>query len=169
MNTASSKNFVIWSNENLNLEDWRADLKEEYPDYSDDELYEIMNAYYLDDERMNLNIQLSQPILVVADLGLWYGRRMGYKEIGSGNIRDCLYGGHDYVTWYVDKNGDFRCDDTHHDGTNYYLYRVYKGNISEVQRTNLKDKIYNGTVTRRDITRMTSKIGDIILKTYGFK
>ena len=33
---------VVWSNENLNLEDWRADLEEEYPGYSDDELYEIM-------------------------------------------------------------------------------------------------------------------------------
>ena len=33
---------------------------------------------------MNLDVQLSQPILVVGDLGLWYGRRMGYKEIPSG-------------------------------------------------------------------------------------
>lgn len=34
--------------------------------------------------------KVSQPILVIADLGLWNGRRMGYKEIPSGNIRDCL-------------------------------------------------------------------------------
>ena len=33
---------VVWSNENLDLEDWRADLEEEYPGYSDDELYEII-------------------------------------------------------------------------------------------------------------------------------
>ena len=46
---------VVWSNENLNLEDWRADLEEEYPGYSDDELYEIMcdtNSSYLSDERV---------------------------------------------------------------------------------------------------------------------
>ncbi len=49
-------------------------------------MYEI-NGDYLDDERMNLDVQLSQPILVIADLGLWHGRRMGYKEIPSGNIR----------------------------------------------------------------------------------
>ena len=82
---------VVWSNENLDLEDWRESLEELYPGYSDDELYEIMcdsNAENLCDERVNLNIQLSQPILVVADLGLWNGRRMGYKEIESGNIRD---------------------------------------------------------------------------------
>lgn len=116
---------IIWSNENLDLDDWREDLQEQYPDCSEDELYRIMcetNADYLSDERVNLNIQLSQPILVIADLGLWNGRRMGYKEIPSGNIRDCLSGGYDYTTWYVDKKGDFRCDDIHHDGTNHYLY-----------------------------------------------
>ena len=83
---------IIWSNENLDLDDWRDDLQEQYPDCSEDELYRIMcetNADYLSDERVNLNIQLSQPILVIADLGLWNGRRMGYKEIPSGNIRDC--------------------------------------------------------------------------------
>lgn len=108
---------IIWSNENLDLDDWREDLQEQYPDCSEDELYRIMcetNADYLSDERVNLNIQLSQPILVIADLDLWNGRRMGYKEIPSGNIRDCLSGGYDYTTWYVDKKGDFRCDDIHH-------------------------------------------------------
>ena len=92
---------IIWSNENLDLDDWREDLQEQYPDCSEDELYRIMcetNADYLSDERVNLNIQLSQPILVIADLGLWNGRRMGYKEIPSGNIRDCLSGGYDYTT-----------------------------------------------------------------------
>ena len=85
---------IVWSNENLDLEDWREDLEEEYPGYSDDKLYEIMcdtNASYLEDERANLNIQLAQPILVIAELGLWDGKHMGYKEIESGNIRDCLY------------------------------------------------------------------------------
>lgn len=132
---------IIWSNENLDLDDWREDLQEQYPDCSEDELYRIMcetNADYLSDERVNLNIQLSQPILVIADLGLWNGRRMGYKEIPSGNIRDCLSGGYDYTTWYVDKKGDFRCDDIHHDGINHYLYRVYKDGVSEYQKDRQK-------------------------------
>lgn len=46
---------------------------------------------------------------------------MGYKEIPSGNIRDCLYSDTDYSTWYVDRLGDLRCDAIHHDGTNFYL------------------------------------------------
>ena len=46
------------------------------------------NGEYLDDERMNLDIQLDKPILVIVDLGLWNGRYSGYKEIKSGNIKE---------------------------------------------------------------------------------
>lgn len=162
---------VIWTNYHLNYDDWAPDLEAEYPELSEDERYYKMldiNGSYLDDERFNLNIQLSEPILVIADLGLWTGRHSGYKEIQSGNIRDCLYGGHDYVTWYVDRLGDLRCEDIHHDGTNHYLYRAYKPGTTEAQRDRLKEKIYDGTATRRDITRVTQRLGDQIGKVYGW-
>lgn len=154
-------------------DDWKEDLEEQYPELSEDERISLMyelNGDYLDDERHNLNIQLSRPILVVGDLGLWHGRRMGYKEIESGNIRDCLYSERDidYSTWYVDKNGDFRCDAIHHDGTNHYLYRTYKDGVSEMQIDNLKEKLYRGTATRADITRITRRLGDEIANVYGF-
>ncbi len=168
----NEEKHIIWSDYDLDLEDWRTDLQEEYPDSSDDELYQIMcerNNDYLYDERVNLNIQLSQPILVIADLGRWNGRFSGYREIESGNIKDCLYSEMDYNTWFVDKYGDLRCDAVHHDGTNHYLYRVYKSGVSEAQIDRLKDKIYNGTATRQDITRVTKRIGDDIAKVYGWK
>ena len=161
---------IIWSND-IDYDDWREDLEEQYPDLTEAARMELMyelNGDYLDDERSNLDIQLSRPILVVGDLGLWRGRRMGYKEIPSGNIRDCLYSDYDYTTWYVDKNGDLRCDDTHHDGTNHYLYRVYKDNVSQTQKDRLKEKIYSGTATRADIVRVTRRLGDEIGKVYGW-
>ena len=163
---------IIWSND-IDYDDWREDLEEQYPDLTETERMELMyelNGDYLDDERSNLDIQLSRPILVVGDLGLWHGRRMGYKEILSGNIRDCLYSERDmdYSTWYVDKNGDFRCDATHHDGTNHYLYRVFKDGVTDTQIENLQDKIYNGKATRADITRVTKRLGDDIAGVYGF-
>ena len=125
---------------------------------------------YLGDERANLNIQLDQPILIIADLGLWTGRHMGYKEIASGNIRDCLYSDRDidYSTWYVDRLGDLRCDAIHHDGTNHLLYRTYKPGVTESQIDLLKEKLYYGTATRADITRITRRLGDEIGKVYGW-
>lgn len=162
---------IIWSNYDLDYEDWRDDLEAEYPELTEDErialMYEI-NGDYLDDERVNLNIQLSQPILVIGDLGLWYGRRSGYKEIESGNIRDCLYADTDYSTWYVDKLGDLRCDAIHHDGTDHYLYRAYKDGVRESQIDLLKDKLYRGIATRADVTRITRRLGDDIARVYGF-
>ena len=162
---------IIWSNYDLDYEDWKADLEQEYPELSEDERISLMhefNSDYLADERCNLNIQLSQPILVVADLGLWNGRRSGYKEIESGNIRDCLYSDTDYSTWYVDRLGDLRCDAIHHDGTNHYLYRTYKDGVRESQIDLLKEKLYRGIATRADITRITRRLGDDIAKVYGF-
>ncbi len=162
---------IIWSNYDLDYEDWRDDLEAEYPELTEDErialMYEI-NGDYLDDERTNLNIQLSQPILVIGDLGLWHGRRSGYKEIESGNIRDCLYADTDYSTWYVDGLGDLRCDAIHHDGTNHYLYRAYKDGVRESQIDLLKDKLYRGIASRADVTRITRRLGDDIARVYGF-
>ena len=169
--TSMENEHRIWSNYDLDYDEWKDDLEDEYPDLTESERIEMMyetNANYLDDERCNLNIQLSRPIIIIGDLGFWYGRRMGYKEIESGNIRDCLYSNYDYTTWYVDKNGDFRCDDIHHDGTNHYLYRVYKDNVSESQKDRLKEKLYDGTATRADIVRITRRLGDDIGKVYGW-
>ena len=162
---------VIWSNRDLDYDDWRDDLERQYPEMSEDErirmMYEI-NDGYLSDERVNLDIRLSEPILVIGDLGLWNGRRMGYLEIESGNIRDCLYSDCDYCTWYVDRYGDLRCDAVHHDGTNHYLYRAYRDGVSEKEKENLRYKLYRGTATKDDISRVTRRLGDEIAKVYGF-
>lgn len=167
----NGEKHIIWSNYNLDYEDWRVDLEAEYPDMSEEEgialMYEI-NSNYLDDERTNLSIQLPQPILMIADIGRWDGRYSGYSEIKSGKISDCLYSELDYATWYVDKLGDLRCDAIHHDGTNHYLYRVYKPGVRESQIDLLKEKLYEGKATRADITRITRRLGDEIAKVYGF-
>lgn len=168
----------IWSNYDLHEEDWRDGYKEyldinglDYDPTDKDGLYDFMiqcNEDYLSDERANLNIKLNQPIIVIADLGLWDGRRSGYKLISSGNIRDCLYADADYAEWYVDKFGDLRATATHHDGANYYLYRVFKENISEEQMENFEEKIYKGICTRADINRYTQRLGDYIADVYGW-
>lgn len=47
----SKEKFVVWSNLDLDLDDWRADLEDEYPGLNDDELIEKMteiNDSYLD-------------------------------------------------------------------------------------------------------------------------
>ena len=171
MSYQENTDHIIWSDYHLDLEDWRESFLELYPHCSEDELYEKMydsNAVNLDDERYNLDIQLSAPILVIGDLRLWNGRRTGYKEINSGNIRDCLYSDTDYTTWYVDKSGEFRCDAIHHDGTNHYRYRAYRDGVTDEQIENLKEKIYFGAATEKDIEKVTRRLGDDIGEVYGW-
>lgn len=163
---------VIWSNMDLDLDDWQECLND-YPEVTDEYeqwelIYEINNSY-LEDERENLNIQLGDEILVIGDLGLWNGRRQGYMVISTGNIKDCLYDNAcDYCEWYVDNLGDLRFKGAHHDGYNYYLYRVWKDGVTEQQKENLLEKLYYGKATRKDITRVTRRLGDEIAEVYGW-
>lgn len=165
------RKHVIWTSD-VDVDDYKEWLEEEYPDASETEKWELAeeeNGMRLDDERTNLDIQLDADILVIANLGLWNGRHSGYKVLPSGNIKDCLYSDADYNTWYLDDRGDLCCDAVHHDGTNYYTYREWKPGVSEVQKENLLEKIYYGKATRRDITRVTRRLGDDIARVYGWQ
>ena len=75
------KKKVIWSNSNLDYEDWKDFFDDEYPDLTEDKRIDLMyelNNKYLDDERMNLDIPVDEKIVVIADLGRWHGRIPGY-------------------------------------------------------------------------------------------
>lgn len=169
---------VIWSNEYDVIEKLEKDIKENPDDFvagysKDDDFWAIaaqLNDEYLDDERVNLNINVGEEIIIIADLGLWDGRHQAYKLLHKTNIADCLTGTcGDYVTWFVDDRGDLMCRDIHHDGTNLYLYRAWKFGISETQKENFLYKVYRGKATRADITKYTRKIGTYVADVYGWK
>lgn len=168
----------IWQNYDLNLEDWKEGLLENREinglptDVDDDtlreEMYEL-NANYLDDERMNLNIYTQGRIVCIADIGFWNGRKLGYKLYG-GNIGKCLelFRDYDYADFYVDRY-DFRCRQSHHDASTYAVFRELKPSLSSDQTNNFLWKIYRGTVTKKDITRYTRSLAPYIKKVYGWK
>lgn len=164
--------YVLWSNYYEDIVEMCNYIQHDYPESNEDELYE----YYCDENNFNydmlctkLNIQLSTKIVVIGELGLWNGKVTGYKTIDSGNIRDCLYSECDYAKWYIDTLGDLRCNASHHDGNNYYLYRALKEGLSDKQIENFYDKLWNGMVRRNDINRYTYRLGDRIAKVFGFK
>lgn len=179
-NLQDNKKHIIWSDLDLDLDDWRDAYAEFLEDNGldgdpDDEyaIYQYMietNSMYLDDERMNLDIEVSQPIIAIANLGLWNGRFSGYKELNSRNIRDCLNGFNscEYHSWYVDEDGDLRCKAIHHDGINYILYRAYRDDVSEEQIEDFLSKIYDGEATEDDINAITRKLGEEVAKIYGW-
>jgi len=168
------KMHIIWANDDFDaLEDIKKEIMDDNPDLTEEQAmrcaYETWDEY-LEDEKTNLNIDVGEEIIIIADLGLWDGRRQAYKLLNKTNIADC-FGGTcgDYVTWFVDDRGDLNCRDCHHDGTNLYLYRAWKFGISDTQKENFLHKVYKGRATRADITKYTRKIGTYVADVYGWK
>lgn len=172
---------IIWSNENLDLEDWRdglletAEMNEEDPEsLTEDELYERMietNNNYLGDERLNLrDVVLNRPILHFAELGLWNGVHMAVRLIKSGKVSDCLQTSEDGpTTWFVDEHGEFRARIHHHDGTNLYMYRGIRPGISDTAIESLCEKYASGRNCDLLIKRLTYRLGDLIGDVYGWE
>lgn len=146
--------------------------REEYEKtITDEKIYDecyFQNNSWFDDERVNLSsVEDSGELIAIADIGRWNGRFSGYKKIKD--LPDVLYSSCDYERVYVDSNGDLRKEESHHDGSNSILYRYFKDNLTEEQKDNFLDKIYNGECTQKDITRYTRKAGVGIAKVFGWK
>lgn len=174
----NNNKHIIWSNMNLNLDDWKEDLLENrklneldtnVPDYVlENDMYEL-NSMYLDDERENLNITPTKGrIICIADLGLWNGRKPGYKLLGH-NIGDCLsdFSQAEGLEFYCDRY-NFKSTQVHHDGINYLIYREIKPEYTSDQIDKFLWKIYNGKATDRDIRRYTRSLRPYIKVVYGW-
>ena len=171
------KKHIIWSNMNLDIEDWRDGYKEwlEINDIDDrdpddeDDIYDWMvntNDEYLYDERMNLDHVVEGRILVIANLGLWNGRKSAYKIVESGNIKDILGFTYDCAEFYGD-GYNIRGTEVHHDGTNHYLYRVIREDRNIV---NLLNDIWDGKeFTMKKLNYYTKSLYKDVAKVYGWR
>ena len=56
-----------------------------------------------------------------------------------------------------------------HDGTNTYLFRVFKDSVSEETEQFILDKAARGSLTKDDMTRYTRRVGKEIADVYGWK
>ncbi len=170
------KKHTIWSNLNLNVNDWRDGYEEhceindiEYDPDDEGALEEFMietNDSYFDDEHMNLDKDTDGRILCIADLGLWDGRKSGYKILGV-NINNIFdIGGFDYAEFYGDGK-DIRAKEIHHDGTNFYLYRI----IREDRDVNkLLEAIYNGEeISSQKLNYYTWSLYKDVADIYGWR
>lgn len=156
---------IIWTND-IDIEDYRDSYNELYPDmeFTDDTLYDWAyedNMFQLDCEKSNLDKELGNNLVIIANLGLWYGRRNGWKVLKGTNLNDIFEGTKgDYITWYVE-DGEVKCDDIHHDGTNHYTYRVLKDGVD---RFEFEEAMYDG----EDIDKYTVKLGKYVAEVYGW-
>lgn len=131
-----------------------------------DECYEE-NNFWWEDSYSELKRVNEGSLIAIANVGRWNGNFSGYKEVKS--LQDTLYSNCDYQELYLDSNGDLHKSESHHDGSNSILYRYWKEGLTDTQKENFMDKIYNGTCTQKDITRYTRKAGLEIARVFGWK
>ena len=141
---------------------------------TDEELYNFIyglereNFEYVEDR---LYHHLVDDIIVFADLGLWRGRVKGYKKM-SNQLNEILtvFNG-DMYSLGLD-NYNLVAKDCHHDGTNYYIFRQWKPEVSEETREKFLEEVYENKLTekefKRKLTRYTKSLKDIVTKLSGF-
>ena len=146
------------------------DLKELYPDSSDELLDELALDLYSDDRRLLMQTFaytiFPTDVVCIADLGLWNGRCHAHRVYERPTLDELFYAGHDIeeAEWYIDEYNDLRCDAYHHDGTNHYLYRQMRPDIGPTAFENFHKKLLDNTLTRKDINHYTLPIGKIVLE-----
>jgi hypothetical protein len=138
-------------------------------DISDEAVWDYIShsvENWYDDERLNLNQELDNFVICIADLGLWNGRRSAYKLLGK-NLNSILYNTGDSYEVYVE-DGEVMARDSHHDGTNYYNWRVLKSGLSNVKVNDLLDSIVEGDAEEK-IRKYTKSLAPYVKRIYGFK
>ena len=159
---------TIWSNDNIDIKDWEDFLEEEYPEVTDDyEKFRIcseMNDEYLEDEKMNLNKELGNQIVIIGEIERWDGRRHGYLFAGSTNLNGIFkHTCGDYCSWFVEDD-ELKCIDAHHDGTNIYTYRLLKKDVTD---DDFEDLAYDGLDNA--VEKYTEPMGHYVKEIYGWE
>jgi hypothetical protein len=128
------------------------------------------NDFDFECEMENLKIPINGDMIIIADLGLWDGRKSGYKIVHNAKVKDIFaHGIYDYAEF--GSNGkDIVCKTSHHDGDNHYTYRkIRQRNGKSIAVTELTDKLYNQEeVTEEDIKKYTSSILPYVKSVYGW-
>lgn len=133
---------------------------------SDESVHETFWEY-LEDERMNLDIETGGYIFAFGKLGLWNYSPIGYKKIGT-NVSDifkCCTNGDYECEWYADRF-NVRLRAAHHDGTHHLVFRYVE---SAEKMDEICEKIYDGKITtEKQLFRVTKSIRPFVAKIYGW-
>ena len=167
------KSYGMYSLKELEVEeqDVKEWLSECYPEEERTEeeitqkIYNRLDTYF-DDETMNLDKQLDGRILAIADMGLWNGRRTGYKILGD-NLNEVLTSaiGCDEKEVYFDGH-NIKAEGYHHDGRNYVEFREIKEG-KNIDR--LLNKIYNNEpISRNELNYYTKPLGKYVKQIFGW-
>lgn len=119
-----------------------------------------------EEELKNLDVETDGDIIAIANMGLWHGRRLGYKILDKNNLKEVLCcGNKDYNHLYYDGFNVYK-KAIHHDGTNHIMFREVR---PDVNIEKLCDMIYNNEViSRATLNKYTRSLRRYVKKIYGW-
>ena len=137
-------------------------------DITDEMVWQEVNeqtADTYDFTRKDLNKQLNNPIVCIADVGTWNGRISGYSNVGN-NLNSVLNahvnGTSDILVEYDGVN--IISTEYHHDGTNHYIYRELKDNAPQHVRDAVECNEY---VDNSALMKYTKSLRQYVKQLYG--
>lgn len=155
------------------FDDMKRVMIEEY-DYEDESISDedvwgrIDNdiEYSYNEALCDLDIKTEGDIIAIASMGLWNGRRTGYKILDKNNLKEILYcGNEDYNHLYYD-GFNVHKKASHHDGINYIMFREVRPDVN-IDR--LCDKIYNNEeISNATLNRYTRSLRRYVKNIYGW-
>jgi hypothetical protein len=168
------KRIELYTTDYENYEDF---VREEYPDIEEDsQAYwgiiseETQFCYECELDNMKA-VDISEGMIIIANLGLWYGLKRGYKEVRGYTVKDALEqcSHRDYmdIDFGINESNDLYYRGHHHDGTNHMVVRRWRKGLSDEAKDRLMDSIYEGKEI--NIDWYTRPIGKEIKAYYGIK
>lgn len=165
------KKHLIWSDQlDEHFDAWKEDYKIENPNASDDEIIQAWYDYAaasFEDERANLAIPLEGPVLVIKKINRWDGPTFTSSLIHRDVVGDLLQRFFDGNSFYVEGK-DLIGEAYHHDGTNYYCFRLLSADASNEDINDLMNRIHLDEPYEKDLQRLTKPLGDRIASIYGW-
>lgn len=157
--------YVIWSNLDLKLDDWRERVLAEDPSLAGDEaamerrMLELNNLRLLD-TRINFDEELDGPILALGEVRVGEESAPVYKLYPSGNATSIFYTDSPLAEYAVDGDGELRSVHRYPGGTITVRYRVFKENTEPEIRQRLCELAGRGLLAEELLREHTTRLGE---------
>lgn len=163
--------YVIWSNRDVRLDDWRERVLADDPALAGDEaamekrMYELLNLRLLD-ARINFDEGLDAPILALGEVQVGEESAPVYKLYPSGNPSEIFYTDSAVAEWFVDTDGELRSFHQYPGGTVTVRYRLFKENTEPEIVQRLSELAGRGLLAEELLRDHTVRLGEHAAKIY---
>ena len=163
--------YVIWSNLDLKLDDWRGRVLAEDPALAGDEaamerrMVELNNLRLLD-ARINFDEELDGAILALGEVRVGEESAPVYKLYPSGNPTSIFYTDSPLAEYAVDEDGELRSVHRYPGGTVTVRYRVFKPNTEPGLQQRLMELAGKGLLAEELLREHTERLGEHAAKIY---